>query len=156
MGFRPFRAASAATLATSTMPGTTATGGVLRPVAAMLGPGTCSTSVQSSSGTTTIPETDSRLGVLGMPTSVPFKAARIGCGQLRATATVMTDLLAHAGGSTGANTARSWPWSERLHGSGCDTTMPGQHDILIRAVCQYDRVGRQVQRSERSRPAYVE
>ena len=40
-GFRPFRAATATTtMATSTMPGTTATGGVLRRVAAMLGTGT--------------------------------------------------------------------------------------------------------------------
>ena len=33
------------------MPGTAATGGVLRPVAAMLGPGTWSASIQASTGT---------------------------------------------------------------------------------------------------------
>ena len=42
------------TMAASTMPGTSASGGVLRPVAAMLGSGTCAAAVQSSSGSATI------------------------------------------------------------------------------------------------------
>ena len=37
-------------MATSTMPGTAATGGVLRPVAAMLGSGTWTTTIQASTG----------------------------------------------------------------------------------------------------------
>ncbi len=69
LGFRPFRAATAATaLATSTVPGATAIGGVLRQVVAMLGAGTWTTSIQSSTGTTPIHGAASRSGVLGMPT----------------------------------------------------------------------------------------
>ena len=68
LGFRPFRAATAASaMATSTMPGAAAAGGVLRPVAAMLGPGTCTTTFQPSTGTPSIHGSASRSGVLGMP-----------------------------------------------------------------------------------------
>ena len=59
---------AATTMATSPMPGATATGGVLRPVAALLGTGTCTTAIRASAGTTTVHVTASRSGVLGMPT----------------------------------------------------------------------------------------
>ena len=55
------------TMATSTMPGAAATGGVLRPVAAMLGPGAWTATIQASTGTTAFHGTASRSGVLGMP-----------------------------------------------------------------------------------------
>ena len=54
-------------MATSTMPGSTAAGGVLRPVAALLGSGTCATAIQPSSGATSIHASASRSGVSGMP-----------------------------------------------------------------------------------------
>ena len=50
-----------------TMPGTSASGGVLRPVAAVLGSGGCTASVQTSTGAAAVHVTASRSGVLGMP-----------------------------------------------------------------------------------------
>ena len=68
LGFRPFRAASATTtMALFNDAGYTATGGVLRPVAALLGTGPWTAAIQASTGTTAIRGAASRSGVLGMP-----------------------------------------------------------------------------------------
>ena len=67
LGFRPFRAAAATTMATSSMPGSTATGGVLRSVAAVLVTVTCSTAIQTSTGATAILASAFLRGVSGMP-----------------------------------------------------------------------------------------